>query len=133
MKNYSRLIFVILFSSALFSCKKEKVTKEHSELVGNWVEQTNANTYHKLHIENESTGILSIYTVGNSDSEDHQFRKWRIKNNHLYYGIETDLGEISQYPGAAASDIVLGFNNDTIKKGTVCMVLNHSYYLLNDN
>ena len=126
-------MFVLLFAVTIFSCKKEKITKDHSEFVGHWYEQTSNTTYNKLHIESDSKGILSINTVGNSDSEDHQFRKWRIKDNHLYYGVGTDLGEISHYPSAAANDIPLGFNNDTIKTGSIYMVLNNSYYLMKDN
>jgi hypothetical protein len=129
MKNYTRLIFVLLFSSAIFSCKKERVTKEHPEFIGHWFEHTTESTYNKLYIESKSKGILSIITIGNSDSEDHQFRKWRIKDDHLYYGIETDLGEISQYPITAVTDIPLGFANDTIKAGKTYMILNHNYYV----
>ena len=131
--KYTLILFIFLSSSLFFSCKKERLTKEHPEFIGNWEEQTTNSTYHKLHIEGESKGILSIYTVGNSDSEDHQLRKWRIKGDHLYYGIETDLGEISHYPSPAANDIPLGFNNDTIKAGTIYLVLKNSYYLLKDN
>jgi hypothetical protein len=129
MKNYSNLIFIILFSLQIFSCKKERITKDHVEFIGDWSEETNNTTYHKLHIQNQSKGVYSIYNVGNSDSEDHQFRKWRIKDNHLYYGIQSDLGEISQYPITASTNIPLGFGNDTIKVGTVYMVLNHNYYV----
>ncbi|MGZ4033291.1 MAG: hypothetical protein ACXVPU_01790 [Bacteroidia bacterium] len=131
MKNYVLLI-ILVFVSILFSCTKERITKDHPEFIGNWTEHTNAQSYHKLHIQNESKGVLSIYTIGNSDSEDHQFRKWRIKNNNLYYGIETNLGEISQYPTIASSDIGLAFNSDTIRAGTKYMILKGSYYTESD-
>ena len=129
MKNYTRLIFIFLFLSAIFSCKKERVAKDHPEFIGHWFEQTNESVSHRLYIENESKGVYAILTVGNPDTEDHQFRKWRIKNDHLYYGIQTDLGEISQYPITAVNDIPLDFNSDTIKTGTKYMVLNHNYYI----
>ena len=128
MKKCTRLILVLLFSSVTFACKKEKVTKNHPELLGNWIEHSSDKAYHKLYIENESKGTLYECTRGASgDCADTQFRKWRIKNNHLFYGIANDLGEILLYPTTATSDILFG-TNDTIKAGEKYIILNHYYW-----
>ena len=119
--------FFLIFCCILFSCKKEKISKNHPELVGTWKEINGLDTYSKLAIENNGSGTL--YDCHPGDCGDIQFRKWRIKNNHLFYGVANDLGEISQFPSTATSDIVLGIGiNDTIKSGSRYMILNHNYF-----
>ena len=106
------------------SCKKEKISEEHAELIGTWKEINGKEEYANLEIKTDSKGTL--YDCRPEECGDIQFRKWRIKNNHLYYGIAKDLGEITQYPLIATSDIII--ENDTIKTGERYMILNYSYY-----
>lgn len=120
------LFILFLFSFLLFGCKKEKISEDHSELIGTWKELNGADEYAKLEIRSDSKGTL--YDCRPEECGDIQFRKWRIKNNHLYYGIANDLGEIMQYPIIATAEILIG-ENDTIKTGERYMILNYSYYI----
>lgn len=118
-------IFLIL-CGAITSCKKEKTSEDHPELIGTWKEMSGQSNYAKLEIKSDSKGTL--YDCHPGDCGDIQFRKWRIKNNHLYYGVANDLGEITQYPRITSIDILIT-ENDTIKTGERYLILNHSYYV----
>ena len=120
------VLLLALFFATFFSCKKEKITKNHPELVGTWKEINGLTKYAKLEIKSNGSGIL--YDCYPGDCGDIQFRKWRIKNNHLYYGVSNDLGEITKFPQITSTDILIG-TNDTIKGGEHYMILNHNYYV----
>lgn len=123
------IINIILITCLIISCKKEKITDDFPKFIGTWIQQTDESIYHKLDIRNNSKGNYYECTNGPmGDCADTQFRKWRIKNNHLYYGSLNDLGEIMIHPTIASSDIILG-NNDTIKSGKTYILLNYSYYV----
>lgn len=123
------LILYILISLLIFSCKKEKISEDHPELIGNWTQQTDEELYKKLYIKDKSKGTLyECSSAPGGDCADSEFRKWRIKDNQLFYGLSNNLGEITQYPTIAASDILFG-TNDTIKSGERYMALNYSYYV----
>ena len=97
--------------------------------MGYWIQRTDDGLFHKLDIRSESKGTFYECSGGvTGDCAGTQFRKWRIKNNNLYYGIGNNLGEIMQYPTTATIDILFG-NNDTIKTGKRYMILNYSYYV----
>ena len=124
-----KILFLFILTSIIFSCKKEKIIEQNPEFVGYWIQQTDEGLFHKLDIRSESKGTFYECSGGaTGDCADTQFRKWRIKNNDLYYGIGNNLGEIMQYPTTATIDILFG-NNDTIKTGKRYMILNYSYYV----
>ena len=127
MKISIYFIAIVFLTTALLltsSCKKEKLIDNHTDFLGTWIQLTDENIYHKLDIRNNSKGTYYECTKGASgDCADTQFRKWRIKNNNLYYGTTKDLGEIMEYPTVATFDIPVG-NSDTIKTGTKYMILN---------
>lgn len=123
-----RILYILILLSFLqFSCKKEKISKNHPELVGTWTERNGESTYRVLEIANNSGGTMYTYFPG--DNDDTQFRKFRIKDNQLFYGLVNNLGEISQYPIVASNDISLGFgNNYIITAGKKYMIVNHNYF-----
>ena len=120
--------FFLIFCSILLSCKKEKISKNHSELAGTWKETNGTSTYRILDISDNSTGTLYEYYPG--DNNDTKFRKFRIKNDRLFYGLSNDIGEITQFPTVATSSIPLGFGiNDSITAGTKYIIVNHNYFI----
>ncbi|HEY0031178.1 MAG TPA: hypothetical protein VGC65_10500 [Bacteroidia bacterium] len=122
MKN--GILLNVLMSFMLFSCKKEKISKTHPELAGRWTEQTGTDQYKILEINQDGSGV---YYEDYPSEGDKKHRKWRLKDNFLFYGLTDNLGEITEYPTNASSDMPYG-NNDTIIAGTRYFIPNNTFY-----
>ncbi|MBS1636913.1 MAG: hypothetical protein JST26_13430 [Bacteroidetes bacterium] len=125
MKFYS--IIIVL---TLFSCKREKITKNHSELIGTWVHYTSSNEKHYISIDKDGSGGMEWYKDGKF-VRDTQHRKWFIKNDYLLFGRlsskkDKESYKITMYPTIATYSFIT--NCDTVQTGEKYMTLDGNIY-----
>ena len=127
-KMTKQIIIALLLFISLAGCKKEKVTKNHSEMIGSWKHYISNNEIQYLSIESDGRGKIEYYKDGKFDT-DTKSRKWFVKNNYLMFGRITPKDEkfkINSFPAVATYSFIEG--SDTVISGDRYMVLNNNVY-----
>jgi hypothetical protein len=122
------IIALYLLIISIASCKKKKVTKNHSEMVGSWKHYISNNEIQYLSIESDARGKIEYYKDGKFDT-DTKSRKWFIKNSYLMFGRITPKDEkfkINSFPAVATYSFINGL--DTVILGERYMTLNNNVY-----
>lgn len=127
------LIFLLLIItiSAMVSCQRKAIHKEHPEFIGDWVHHDTNGEHWYIDISDKSWGTITVY---DSDFKDlmrfgENPHRWRYneKKKKLTLRLIPDSFDVTQLPSTADSLIIIDF--DTIPEGSVFCVLDGKYYL----
>ena len=120
-------IYLLILISA-FSCKKERIKKNHKEFIGFWIHHLNATDKTALEIEPSGGGTV-FYTWDHNLSDDDESGNWFIKDENLifcHFYCNKPYFKIDQYPIKADSAFIVDY--DTILKGNRFIILDGIYY-----